>query len=341
MELSERRAKILALIVEDYVGSAAPVGSQALVKRHGLNLSSATIRNEMAALEDEGLISHPHTSAGRIPSHHGYRFYVRSLMDERKLSPQERFTILHQFHQSARELEGWLGLAASVLSNALHSVALATQPRISDVRLKHLQLVELTEERALLVVVTADAAVHQQTVEFGAPVRQDTLTVLTNRLNSILAGKSAGEMFSTVDPETASDHELTVINTVVTMLRREDERATDVPVVEGVRELLRQPEFENSDRILDTLEAVDGRQLRTALPHLIENGVAVVIGDENSGDAYQDMSFVLTRYGLPGGASGLIGVMGPTRLAYSDAVAHVRYVGDVLTELMAGFYGEE
>jgi heat-inducible transcriptional repressor len=114
------------------------------------------------------------------------------------------------------------------------------------------------------------------------------------------------------------------------------------PVVEGVRELLRQPEFEGSDRILDTLEAVDERRLRAAIPSeaLGADGVAVVIGDENREGPYQDMSFVLARYGKPGSAGGVIGVLGPTRLAYGEAVAHVRYVSDVLTELLRKFYGE-
>ena len=153
MSLSERRSRILALIVDDFVGSALPVGSQALVERHKLALSSATVRNEMAALEDEGMITHPHTSAGRIPSNRGYRYYVSSLMPERNLSQQEQFTILHQFHQASRDLEEWVGLAASVLAHQLHNVALVTQPRLIEVRLKQLQLVELLDNRALLVVV--------------------------------------------------------------------------------------------------------------------------------------------------------------------------------------------
>ena len=130
MALSERRGRILTFIVDDFIGTATPVGSQSLVERHALGLSSATVRNEMAALEEEGLITHPHTSAGRIPSHRGYRYYVSSLMPERNLSSQEQFTILHQFHQASGQLEEWVQLAASVLANSLHNVALVTQPRV-------------------------------------------------------------------------------------------------------------------------------------------------------------------------------------------------------------------
>ncbi|MCZ7577376.1 MAG: heat-inducible transcriptional repressor HrcA [Dehalococcoidia bacterium] len=182
--MSDRRARILALIVDDFVGSAQPVGSQSLVDRHQLGLSSATVRNEMAALEDEGMITQPHTSAGRIPSHRGYRYYVSSLMPERNLTRQEQFTILHQFHQVSRDLEEWVGLAASVLANHMHNVALVTQPRLIEVRLKHLQLVELLENRALLVAVTNDSGVHQRTVDFSVAVHQDQLSRLAAKLNA-------------------------------------------------------------------------------------------------------------------------------------------------------------
>jgi heat-inducible transcriptional repressor len=134
-----------------------------------------------------------------------------------------------------------------------------------------------------------------------------------------------------------------VVAAVAELLLRRQREAVEAPVVEGVRELLRQPEFEGSDRILDTLEAVGERQLRDAIPSgaVGEADVATVIGDENREGPYQDMSFVLARYGPEGGAGGVLGVLGPTRMAYGDAVAHVRYVSDVLTELMRTFYGEE
>ena len=340
MTLSERRARILAFIVDDYIDSATPIGSQALVERHALGLSSATVRNEMAALEEQGFITHPHTSAGRIPSHPGYRYYVSSLMQERDLSRQEQISILHQFHQSARSLEEWVGLAASVLANSLHTVSLVTQPRINEARFKQLQLVELSENRALLVVVTSDTAVHQQQLEFPLHVNQEQLTRLAGRLNGEFGGRHASEIPIRDATEPLSQVESIVVAAVVELLLRESREAVEEPVVEGVRELLRQPEFDGSDRILDTLEAVDESRLRGAIPSaaIDDADVAIVIGDENRDGPYQDMSFVLARYGQPGGAGGVVGVLGPTRMPYNDAVAHVRYVGDVLTELMRKFY---
>lgn len=344
MSLSERRSRILALIVDDFVGSAQPVGSQSLVERHQLSLSSATVRNEMAALEDEGMITHPHTSAGRIPSHRGYRYYVSSLMPERNLSNQEQFTILHQFHQASRQLEEWVGLAASVLANNLHNVALVTQPRLLEVRLKQIQLVELLENRALLVAVTNDSGVHQRTIDFPVPAHQEQLTRLAARLNAEFGGKTVSEFPKRAgEPEAVSAVEAAVVAALTEMMLHEQQARVESPVIEGVREMLRQPEFGHSDRMLDTLEAVDERRLRDAIPSgsVDEQGVAVVIGDENREGPYQDMSFVLARYGPEGGAGGIVGMLGPTRMQYNEAIAHVRYVSDVLTELIREFYGDE
>ena len=344
MVLSERRSRILAFIVDDFVDTAIPVGSQALVARHALGLSSATVRNEMAALEDDGMITHPHTSAGRIPSHAGYRYYVSSLMRDRELTNTEQMTILHQFHQQARDLEQWAGLAASVLANSLHNVALVTQPRTIDVRLKQLQLVELSENRALLVVVTNDAQVHQRVLEFPVASPQEALLRLASRLNGEFGGKAASELTEHAGEgraEPLGQVEAIVVAAVTDMLLQEQAAALEEPVVEGVRELLKQPEFGEADRMLDTLEAVDERRLRDAIPAVGDAGVAIVIGDENREGPYQDMSFVLARYGRKGGAGGVVGVLGPTRMDYSESVAHVRYVRDVLSELMRKLYGEE
>lgn len=342
MTLSDRRARILALIVEDYVDSAAPVGSNNLVQRHALGLSSATVRNEMAALEEDGYISHPHTSAGRVPSHSGYRYYVRSLMNERDLTPAEKVRILHQFQQSAQELEQWVGLAASVLAQSLHNVALVTEPRVGQVRLRQLQLVEVSEQRALLVVVTADAAVHQVAVDFGVHVSQEQLSRIANRLNNELHGKRAVEIPVADESLPLSTIEEMVIARVVELLLREEQAKMSHAVVDGVRQMLRQPEFEDADRMLDTLDAVDERKLRDSLPasDLNPGDVAIVIGDENPEGPYRDMSFVLARYGMPDGAQGVLGVLGPTRMDYADTLSHVRYVGDVLTRLMREFYGD-
>tara|TARA_B100001123_G_scaffold437249_2_gene569081 strand:- start:10933 stop:11754 length:822 start_codon:yes stop_codon:yes gene_type:complete len=262
-------------------------------------------------------------------------------MGERRLSNEEELTILHQFHQSAVDLERWLSLSVSVLANSLHTAAIATPPHMVEVRLKQLQLVELTEESALLVVVMNDAAVLQHTLQFSETISQDQLTRLAGRLNQLLSGLTATEIEGGSLATAVIEQE--VVDQVVVLLRSEEDAASETPVIEGVRELLRQPEYEgDSDRLLDTLEAVETSRLQRAIPARSLGGgdLAIVIGDENPAEPYQNMSFVLSRYGPPGGAGGLVGLLGPTRLDYPDAVAHVRYVSDLLTELMRRFYGD-
>ncbi len=172
MALTERRAAILRMIISDYIETTQPVGSENLVQRHRLELSSATIRNEMARLEEEGYITHPHTSAGRVPTDRGYRYYVEMLMGEPELPPDEKLRILHQFHQATSHVAQWLQLAAAVLSQTVRNAAVVTAPRVSRARLKHLQLVALRDTTALLVVVTEDVKVRQQVLSFPELVTQ-------------------------------------------------------------------------------------------------------------------------------------------------------------------------
>ena len=349
MSPTKRAASILSLIVEDYVESAQPIGSKALVDRHDLGFSSATVRSEMVALENEGLITHPHTSAGRIPSSEGYRYYVGTLMGENQLSAQEKMTILHQFHQSAPDLHRLASLSASVLAHALQNVAIATTPHMDMVSLRQLQLVQLTDEQVLLVVVTGDASVRQKVLELPESVDQDYLTYLARKLNERCAGHSLATIIkerayveNPVNYSLVTDLERNVVIAVHELLSGETTATVTPPVVEGVREMLRQPEYGDSDEFLDALEAMEATRLQQVIPSVaLEDGnVMIVIGDESQSDPYRSMSFVLSRYGSSDAASGLLGVIGPTRLDYADTVAHVRYVRDILTNLLSDSYTE-
>src|SRR5688572_12196439 len=174
--LTERRSTLLNLIVEEYVGSALPVGSEHIVRKYQMPYSSATIRLEMARLEDEGYITQPHTSAGRVPSDKGYRYYVEALMEEESLPRQELETIRHQFHQAEREMEQWFQLAAAVLAHSVSNFAVVTSPRSAETRLRHVQLVPLQETSALCVVVFSDASLRQQVLTFREPLDHGDLT---------------------------------------------------------------------------------------------------------------------------------------------------------------------
>lgn len=341
MTLPERRAAILALIIGDYVREKKPIGSEWLVQHHGLGLSSATIRNEMARLEEEGYISHPHTSAGRVPSDRGYRYYVEMLMGEPELPPEERLRILHQFHQATSEINEWLELAASVLAQSVRNAAVVTAPRVGQARLKQLQLVSLQDFTALLVLVTQDIKVRQQVITFPEPVTQEELTRFANRLNQQWSGLDAEQIQARL-PEPGRWQE-PVARAVVTILAEEESASFSDARVEGLRNVLEQPEFAEATKALDIVEALDEHNLPRAIPFesTPDEGVTVLIGGENRDDAMRGCSLIITGYGTRGGPKGSLVVVGPTRMHYPRAIATVRYMGTVMSELLHRLYGPD
>ena len=338
--LTERRAAILQLIIDDYVQSATPVGSENIVRTHRLGLSPATLRNEMARLEDDGYIRHPHTSAGRVPSDKGYRYYVETLMQDTDIANEEKLRILHQFHQASMEIPEWLQLAASVLAQSAQSLAVVTAPRNPSAKLKHLQLVGLSDLATLMVLVTVDIKVHQQVIALPEPVTQDEQNEIAGRLNQRLTGKGAEAIRS--EDETASPIEDLLAAHAAEMLAVEDSSQYAEPHLEGIANVLRQPEFSRSDRMLDVVEALEERNLSKVIPFetIADEGVTVIIGAENRQDAMRDCSVVIARYSAgEGGPTGALGIVGPTRMHYPRAIASVRYLGGLMSDLMIKLYG--
>src|SRR5437899_12018265 len=193
-KLTVRRQRLLRFIIDEYVTTAQPVGSNALVEKYGLPVSAATIRNEMARLEDEGYIAQPHTSAGRVPTDMGYRYYVEALMEEEALPEELQQTIRHQFHQAARELEEWARLAAAILAARVRNAAIVTTPHSPEPRMRWLELVGVHDYLALVVVVLQEARVLQQTLSLERAFTQNELTFVARKLNDLLDGKTAAEI---------------------------------------------------------------------------------------------------------------------------------------------------
>ncbi|HXH22396.1 MAG TPA: heat-inducible transcriptional repressor HrcA [Dehalococcoidia bacterium] len=331
--LTERRSTLLNLIVQDYVETAVPIGSEYIVRKHQLPYSSATIRNEMARLEEAGFITQPHTSAGRVPSDRGYRYYVEALMSEEQLGSQERETIRHQFHQAERDLEQWFQLAAAVLAHHLRNFAVVTAPRSRETRLKHVQLVSLQDFSALLVVVLQEARIRQQVIGHREPMDQAQLTVVAGRINERYGGLDVADIRA--KPPPASEFEEQVLEAVIDLMEQESLALGEV-YRDGVREVLSQPEFARSDRMLDLVDALEERTLVSAIPirQLQDEGISVLIGSENSLETMRDCSIVFARYGSESGASGVVAVIGPTRMRYARTIPTVRYLAAVLGELV-------
>jgi heat-inducible transcriptional repressor len=322
------------------VDTANPIGSEAIVRRFDLPFSSATIRNEMAKLEEEGYISHPHTSAGRVPSDKGYRYYVEALMEERDLPGNTKQTIRHQFHQAGREEDEWVHLAAAVLARAVENAAVVTMPKTAESRMKRFELVSIQDTSALLVVVMQEARVKQQVLLFPEPVEQEQLTAISNHLNQAFGGMSALEISRS--PVQLTQLEWHVANAVREMLAMADAGGFDEAALEGIRNVLQKPEFANSDKMLNLLDVLETRNLPKFIPfaEAPADGVTVMIGAENEQDAMHDYSVVISRYGLPGGVSGHMAVVGPTRMQYPQTISTVRYLSQLMTEMLSRFYDE-
>jgi heat-inducible transcriptional repressor len=336
--LTERQEQILAFVVREYVENAQPVGSETLRKR-GMRVSSATIRNELAALEDLGYLTHPHTSAGRMPTEKGYRYFVESLMEDFELPAVDQRMIRHQFHQVTLDIDQWMRLAAAVLAHASHSAALVTAPQSTHCRFKHVQLVSINDQVALLVLVLQEGTIRQQMLALAEPITQEELTRTSNRLNDYFAGLNVEQIRSMALQ--FSPFEGNVVRVVTDLMRQIDSRSSHEVYRDGIMDILRQPEFSAIDRMQALLEMLEQRTtLEMMLTELApERGVQVVIGGESQYEEMSDYSMVLSRYGLPGEASGIVGVLGPVRMHYPRTIGVVRYVSSLLDDLMARMYG--
>ena len=331
--ITDRQASILGMVVDEYVQTAEPVSSKALVYRRRLDVSSATIRNELARLEREGYITHPYTSAGRIPSDLGYRFYVEALMAEDQVGLDERRTVEHQLHQVAGGLDEWLSLTATILSSLVGNVAVVTRPRLESVKLRNAQLVELTRETGLLVTVMDDGRVRQRIMALAEPATQDTLNERTQRLNAQLSGLDAAEIRSRLDSEVASG-DVATARAIADLV--EEQRIAEETFVEGMNSALRQPEFADVDRMLEAVTQLQAYRLRSVLEPAGDESVGstrVLIGSENAEAGMQDWSIVIARYG-DNDAAGAVAVIGPTRMAYHRTIPRVRYVASLMSALL-------
>ena len=338
--LSSRAEAILKSIISKYITLAVPVPSQSIANDLELAVSSATIRNEMAHLEQEGYIIRAHPSAGSIPSDKGYRYYVESLKEVR-LSLSEQRLISHLFHQVERELEKWLSLAATLLARHVQNIAVITMPKPTDCRFKHLELVALQDSLALVVLVLHGAKVKQQLIIFDQVVSQPELTTMANKLNAAYSGLTGRQISAKALDLFPAEQQITSL--LLNMMKAEDEQEYEEPYLDGWHFMLNQPEFTHSHQMLGLMELVEHRNLlKNIIPKGLESDkVRVVIGEENRDEAFHNCSVVISRYGVLGEAVGTVGVLGPTRMPYAHTISTVNYLSSVLSELVAGLYGRE
>lgn len=342
--LDPRSQAILRAVIEEYVTSAEPVGSQALVDRYRFDVSSATVRNVMAELELAGYLTHPHTSAGRVPTDAGYRLYVETIAPRMNIAPVERLMIRHQFGQVEFASEQWFRLAATTIAGLTHAAGLATPAKPRACRLRHLDLVATGPSTASLVVVLAEGTVKQELVPLDDGYDQGELDDVSRLLNEHLDGCSARQIARRVeilaeDPE-APALAVRVAQRVAHILHETDAATVEDIFSDGLLNVMDEPEFEQSEKLRRVFGVLQNRDYLGSLVRQLARApdVQVLIGAENEPPEMHDVSLVLASYGHPGRAVGVVGVLGPTRMAYPQAIGTVRYVSGLMNELVEQLY---
>lgn len=337
MTTSTRRLEILRAIVDEYVATQEPVGSKAIADRHELGVSPATIRNEMALLEEEGLITAPHTSAGRIPTDRGYRVFVDKLAEVKPLSAPERRAI-ESFLEGALDLDDVVMRTVRLLADVTKQVAVVQYPSIVKSRVRHVELVPLTSSRIMMILITDAGRVEQRVIELTRDVQEAFIASIRTQLNNAMAGQSLPdvaeritgiiESYSTVDRRDIS----LIVSAVIEMAI---ERAEEKVVLAGTANLARFSD-DFSSTMHPVLEALEEQVVLLRLLGDAADTVKVRIGSEQSEKNLKTTSLVTVGYGDSGSPLGALGILGPTRMDYAGSMAAVgavaRYVGRFITE---------
>lgn len=341
IQLTEREKLILKCIVQNFVLTANPVGSRVISKKYQLGLSSASIRNVMADLEDLGLIYHPHTSAGRIPTDLGYRLYVDLLMEEPKLLPQIKRKIEKEIDlDKVDDEEELLKLTSQILGKISHKLALVTYPQIMKAILEKIQLVILPHNTLLVVLSLRGGIIKTIDLEFSIEFSQDKIDDIQNMLNERIAGLTLEEIRNTFVDRVSDlkDEQTGIVRLFIESIDKifSEERELEKFHISGVKNILQEPEFSDSEHMQAVIELIEDREI---ILHIFnrtrdidDDKVLVSIGKENVYDKLSEFSLVTTKYKF-GDADGVIGMIGPRRMDYSKVIALVSFMSKYLTNL--------
>ena len=335
----ERRFEVLRAIVADYVSNQEPVGSKTIVDRHSLGVSSATVRNDMAALEEEGYITQPHTSAGRIPTDKGYRTFVDRLSEIKPLSAAERRAITN-FLDGAIDLDDVLRRSVRLLAQLTRQVAVVQYPKLTNAAVRHVEVLPLTAARLMLVLITDTGRVDQRTVDLGDVVGEEDIARLRDRLNGAVAGHKMSEAAAKVAelPEQVGAELRDVMIRVCTVLAESlVEHPEDRLVLGGTANLTRNV-ADFPDSLREVLEALEEQVVVLKLLAAARNpgSITVRIGGENEDEQMRGASVVSVGYGMEDMLLGGMGVVGPTRMDYPSAIASVRAVANYVGQVVSG-----
>ena len=338
MNLDERKIKILKAIIKDYILTGEPVGSRTISKKYELGVSSATIRNEMSDLEEWGFIIQPHTSAGRIPSDKGYRLYVDKLMEYQAIEDDQLRLFERILEQKIDQIDELMMEVAKLISYFTNYTSMVSSPQIQKTKLKHMQLIPLDKRSVMLIIVTDANIVTNNVIRMDVPADQDTLNILSNMLNESLRGLTIEEinlpLILSLKLKMGIYGE--IVNSILDAIDHTIQRKNTPDIyLSGTKNLLNFPEFGDlvkTKQIFHTLE--EKELLASLLSKAANDGIKIIIGQENEIDEMKHCSIITASYEIDGKTVGTIGVIGPTRMEYSKAVSILSYISRNLDKLL-------
>lgn len=338
-ELNEREKNILRFIIQQFILTANPVGSRNITKRYDIGFSPATVRNIMSDLEDSGFINHPHTSAGRIPTDKGYRFYVDTLMDVQKLRNSEIGLINKSLETSLNETDDLLKIASNLLSSITHQIACVTYPKLESGIFEKIQIIQLTSTRILVVITIKSGLVKTMTLELNSDLRASQIDPVQQLLNERLGGLSLQEIRVTFKErfKDIQEDKHPIIRLFVDSVDKifKDDTRGERALITGAKNVIRQPEFENPESFQSVIELIEDKDI---IIHILEKSgddeqIYISIGSENENEKLNEYSFISKKYQL-GEISGTLGIVGPKRMEYSKVIAIVDYIAKMISEIL-------
>jgi heat-inducible transcriptional repressor len=340
-ELSEREKSILKHIIQQFILTAAPVGSRNIAKKYEIGLSPATVRNIMSDLEDAGYVNHPHTSAGRVPTDKGYRFYVDSLIEIQDIKNSEKDYIREKLEESI-EADELLKVTSLLLSKITKQLACVTYPKLESGILEKIQIVSLSSTRLLVVISIKSGFVKTITLELSSEIETSKLESIQNLLNERLSGLSLKEIRTTFNErlhDLIEDDKTSVVRLFYDSVDKifKDVWEKDNLLISGAKNVIRQPEFEDPERFQGIIELIEDRDI---IVHILEKSgdiipdhVFVSIGSENEEQKLNDYSFITKEYKY-GETNGTVGIIGPKRMEYSKIIAIIDYMSKMISEIL-------
>lgn len=334
MGLDDRKKRILQAIIEEYIGTAEPVSSSTLVYNYGMNLSSATIRNEMASLEQNGYLEKPHTSAGRIPSAKGYRFYVDKLLNDDNISFDEIKYIKRCLQTNANALEELTKIATHTLSEITHYTSVAIGPRAETHTIIDIKFVLLGTRLLMAIILTDTGIVKETIIKFDSDITELQVEKLNYVFNSKLKGKTLGEIDIPMQELIMSEmvYELKIIKPIIQEMNKVIKEDYNI-YLEGRDKVFNFPEFNNLDTARKVLNILETKELVCDILDSAKNdNINVYIGNENEYDELKDLSIIVFKNIIDNKDLGTIGIIGPTRMDYSKVISVMKYLNAILHE---------